>query len=40
YSTIPSYLGKSRLADRYEELTVLAAKMAREVADAADKEVL
>ena len=33
YSTIPSYLGKSGLAERYLELAGLAGKLARESAD-------
>ncbi len=32
YSTIPSYLGKLDMAERYEELTSLAARIARDVA--------
>jgi S-methylmethionine-dependent homocysteine/selenocysteine methylase len=33
YSTVPSYLGKARIADRFEELTTFAARIARGVAD-------
>ena len=33
YSTIPSYLDKSDLADRYVELTALAGELARKAAD-------
>ena len=33
YSTIPSYLSKAGLEDRFEELTSLAARIARSVAD-------
>ena len=40
YSTIPSYLGKAGLAERYVELTALAARLARQAADAADSKVL
>ena len=40
YSTIPSYLGKMGMADRFEELTILAAKLARQAADEADNGVL
>lgn len=40
YSTIPSYLGKEGMADRYLELTALAGRIAREVAAAAEQEVL
>ena len=40
YSTIPSYLGKAGLAERYVELTTLAARLARQAADAADSTVL
>ncbi len=36
YSTIPSYLGKEGLAERYVELTGIAGRIAREVADAAE----
>jgi S-methylmethionine-dependent homocysteine/selenocysteine methylase len=39
YSTIPSYLGKLGLADRFKELTELAGRIAREAADAADHPV-
>ncbi len=35
YSTIPSYLGKSGLAERYLELTELAGNLARDAADRA-----
>ena len=35
YSTIPSYLGKLDLTDRYQELTDLAGKIARQAAEAA-----
>lgn len=40
YSTIPSYLGKEQMADRYLELTAIAGQIAREVADAAPQNVL
>ena len=40
YSTIPSYLGKLDMADRYLELTGLAAGLARQAADAAAVDVL
>jgi len=39
YSTIPSYLGKLNLTDRYQELTRLAGRIARQAADAADQPV-
>ena len=39
YATVPSYLGKGGMADRFEELTALAARLARQSADAADKRV-
>ncbi|MEM7220940.1 MAG: homocysteine S-methyltransferase family protein [Pseudomonadota bacterium] len=39
YSTIPSYLGKLGMSERFEELTALAARIARETADAADAPV-
>jgi len=35
YSTVPSYLGKAGMADRYVELASLAARIARDVANAA-----
>jgi len=35
YSTVPSYLGKAGMADRYVELASLAARIARDVASAA-----
>jgi S-methylmethionine-dependent homocysteine/selenocysteine methylase len=35
YSTVPSYLGKADMADRYVELASLAARIARDVARAA-----
>jgi S-methylmethionine-dependent homocysteine/selenocysteine methylase len=35
YSTIPSYLAKADMAESYQELTVVAAKLARRAADAA-----
>ena len=35
YSTVPSYLGKMDMAERYEELTRYAAGLAREAADSA-----
>jgi S-methylmethionine-dependent homocysteine/selenocysteine methylase len=35
YSTIPSYLAKAGMAESYQELTVVAAKLARRAADAA-----
>lgn len=34
YSTVPSYLAKGGMADRYEELTATAARLAREAAPA------
>ena len=34
YSTVPSYLAKGGIADRFEELTALAAGLARQAADA------
>ena len=40
YSTIPSYLGKGGMADRFEELTGLAARLARKAASQADRPVL
>jgi len=40
YSTIPSYLGKEGMAERYQELTALAGRLAREVADASTHRVL
>ena len=40
YSTIPSYLGKLGLEERFEELTELAAQIARQAADEADARVL
>lgn len=40
YSTIPSYLGKEGLEDRFEELTALAGKLAREAADESGEEVI
>ncbi len=39
YSTIPSYLGKAGLEDRYLELANLAGEIARRVADDAEAEV-
>ncbi|MGI9324122.1 MAG: homocysteine S-methyltransferase family protein [Pseudomonadales bacterium] len=39
YSTIPSYLGKLGLQDRYEELTALAGSLARQAANEADHAV-
>ena len=39
YSTVPSYLGKGGMADRYEELTALAAGLARRAADESDRAV-
>lgn len=39
YSTIPSYLDKGGMADRYEELADLAGRIAREAADGADHPV-
>ena len=36
YSTVPSYLDKGGMADRFEELTALAARLARQSADAAE----
>lgn len=35
YSTIPSYLAKAGMAESYQELTVVAAKLARRAADSA-----
>lgn len=41
YSTVPSYLGKADLAERYPELTALAARLARQaVAESGASEVL
>lgn len=40
YSTIPSYLGKLGLTDRFEELTALAGRLARQAADEAERNVL
>ena len=40
YSTIPSYLSKVGMADRFEELSILAARIAREVADDSEHDVL
>lgn len=37
YATVPSYLAKGGMADRFEELTSLAADLARQAADAAGK---
>ena len=39
YSTIPSYLGKEGLEDRYLELTELACQLARRVADESSHDV-
>ena len=39
YSTIPSYLAKENMQSRYVELTSIAARLARQVADAATTEV-
>ena len=39
YSTIPSYLAKADMSERYEDLTDIAAKMARAAADAAPSKV-
>ncbi len=39
YSTVPSYLGKVGMAERYLELTASAAQLAREAADASDRPV-
>ena len=39
YSTVPSYLAKEDMQSRYVELTEIAARLAREVADAAPAEV-
>lgn len=39
YSTIPSYLGKSDLADRYPELARLAGELARRAADNSGEQV-
>ena len=40
YSTIPSYLAKLELADRFEELTQVAGQIARDAADGSNHEVL
>ena len=37
YSTVPSYLGKGGMADRFEEFTGLAARLARKAAKAASQ---
>ena len=39
YSTIPSYLDKGGLAHRFEELTELGGRLAREVADAHERDI-
>ncbi len=39
YSTIPSYLTKAGMSERYEDLTDIAAKMARTAADSATNKV-
>ena len=39
YSTIPSYLAKASMSDRYEDLTDIAAKMARTAADSATTKI-
>ena len=39
YSTVPSYLGKVGMAERYLELTALAADLARQAANASDRPV-
>jgi len=39
YSTIPSYLAKENMADRYLELTEIAARIARQVADESELDV-
>ena len=39
YSTIPSYLAKAGMAESYQELPVVAAKLARRAADAATRPV-
>ena len=39
YSTIPSYLAKAGMSERYEDLTDIAAKMARTAADSAINKV-
>lgn len=39
YSTIPSYLEKGELGHRYEELTALGGRLAREVADSVEREI-
>ena len=39
YSTIPSYLAKAGMAESYQDLTVVAAKLARRAADAAASSV-
>ncbi|MCZ6710627.1 MAG: homocysteine S-methyltransferase family protein [Gammaproteobacteria bacterium] len=40
YSTIPSYLSKVGMAARFEELSALAARIARKVADESEHDVL
>ena len=40
YSTIPSYLEKENMAGRYLELTELAGRIARQVVDESDQQVL
>ena len=39
YSTIPSYLAKEDLADRYLELTALAGQLARQAADESQRKI-
>ena len=39
YSTIPSYLAKAGMSERYEDLTDIAAKMARTAADSATTKI-
>jgi S-methylmethionine-dependent homocysteine/selenocysteine methylase len=40
YSTVPSYLSKGGIEDRYEELTSLAGKLARQAVEESGKSVL
>lgn len=39
YATVPSYLGKGGMADRFEELTALAARLARKAARQAGERI-
>jgi len=39
YATVPSYLGKGGMAGRFEELTALAARLARKAADQAGEHI-